>query len=572
MTRLGLIWPLLLATLWLGACTRTETDPDYAAAQQSLQALKQQTWVADSRPALEAIYQKIAPGQPLPDTLFRLTQSPYKLLYRAQDIEDHVLTLLEERRVVFNGVTGSGKTTECRFIGKLLAGDPNRFYETKFDPRKRYEDFIYNPDTKSPGEFIRWLRRAEADPANRYVFFMDEINTADPYVIFGSDVINLLENPDETVTVQGLGTLRLPPNFYVISAMKRVGKDVLVFDDALFRRLGREIRSNPDPQILAKNLEAKTGIPDSHKVKLVYCFTKFNQLIASRIGPDYQIGEWGTVKSSLKPQQFEDFKAAFLGHLNAFAESKGRIQPHELDSLVLLYAHGGVVEHNLLKEGASGVWHFLTSGNNLEIIMAVLALLGAIVGRYLLTRRKRLRKRLNARVEEAEKAVKTKAPDAERRLDDLLADLEALVLKGRLEPADAAHFTTRLNRYKLEITMQKRFHRTSGNLRQLIDQSLENNRISGAEMNAIRQALAQEKVLNAEEKEQLLQQLHKFYEHDAAHHANHPHAKRNMHNTGAMAASAFTPYTVQPPDAPHTPPPANGPQPPGGLRPAEDRE
>ncbi len=117
--------------------------------------------------------------------------------------------LLRERgQMIFYGPPGTGKTwCALHFADYLSDGDPRRSQVVQFHPAYSYEDFVEGirpeavpgPDGRTeihypvvPGAFVSFCDRARRDPANTYVFVIDEINRAQVSKVFG-ELMMLLE-------------------------------------------------------------------------------------------------------------------------------------------------------------------------------------------------------------------------------------------------------------------------------------------------------------------------------------------------------------------------------------------
>jgi 5-methylcytosine-specific restriction protein B len=257
-----------------------------------------------------------------------------------------VVGLIEQsKQVIFYGPPGTGKT----FVIKALANaitNPDNVQLIQFHPSFSYEDFFegYRPKIsadeksmlfeKSPGPLRRIAEKALANPAEKYVLIIDEINRGNLAKVFG-ELYFLLEYRDESVELMYSNgeKFKLPENLLLLGTMNTADKSIANLDSAIRRRfqfVSLIPTESPCNQILSKWL-AKNGLPKTSATIL----TKLNTKLADHnlaIGPayfmksktqsdadisriwrysilplleDHFYGQWDTRKSEFK---LEDFK------------------------------------------------------------------------------------------------------------------------------------------------------------------------------------------------------------------------------------------------------------------------
>ena len=164
-----------------------------------------------------------------------------------------------------------------------------------FHPSYGYEDFIegFRPVQSGnatglhlelrDGVFKNVCRAATADPENRYLLLIDEINRGNVPRIFG-ELITLLEldKRDVEVTLPQSGqTFSVPGNVYIVATMNTADRSIHLLDAALRRRFAF-IELLPDPD----TLEGLYLGPLSLSVFL----TELNRRVLTVAGRERQVG------------------------------------------------------------------------------------------------------------------------------------------------------------------------------------------------------------------------------------------------------------------------------------------
>lgn len=290
----------------------------------------------------------ITGGVPTPRTASGAANSSVlaEQLHLTPEWVSEVLELIEQsKQVIFYGPPGTGKTFVIKALANVIT-NPDNVQLIQFHPSFSYEDFFegYRPKIsadeksmlfeKSPGPLRRMAEKALANPDEKFVLIIDEINRGNLAKVFG-ELYFLLEYRDESVELMYSNgeKFKLPENLLLLGTMNTADKSIANLDSAIRRRfqfVSLIPTESPCDQILSKWL-AKNGLPKTSATIL----TKLNAKLADHnlaIGPayfmksktqsdgemskiwrysilplleDHFYGQWDTRKSEFK---LEDFK------------------------------------------------------------------------------------------------------------------------------------------------------------------------------------------------------------------------------------------------------------------------
>src|SRR5690606_18260251 len=133
----------------------------------------------------------LQPPPPLDD--YGIEKALNGLFIEKEKFEELLRLLRQKKNLILQGPPGVGKTFVSKRLAYALMGEKaeSRLAMVQFHQSYAYEDFIqgYRPSKAGfhlrNGIFYEFCEKARNDPANEYVFIIDEINRGNLSKVFG---------------------------------------------------------------------------------------------------------------------------------------------------------------------------------------------------------------------------------------------------------------------------------------------------------------------------------------------------------------------------------------------------
>ena len=263
-----------------------------------------------------------------------------------EQADDLYHLLLDKKQIILYGPPGTGKSYVAQELAKWITGlaqpPADRVEMVQFHPAYSYEDFIegIRPESKPTGNggfavdypprsgvFRRFCQVAQANPDQRHVFIIDEINRGNIPRIFG-ELMLLLEYRERDVPLPYSGErFRIPPNVYLIGTMNTADRSIALVDFALRRRF-HFFHFRADPDLLERWLA-------DNPLSVPYLATLYRRLSQEAIDdPDYALGFSYFMDKGLTPTKLARiWQYSILPYLTEYhVEQRARVKNWEWES------------------------------------------------------------------------------------------------------------------------------------------------------------------------------------------------------------------------------------------------
>jgi|GEM_PF-419525 len=271
-----------------------------------------------------------------------------KLLY-------YYYPLLKYNKIVISGVSGSGKTTLVERLALFITGNPNRILQLQCveDMAVEYHKTwvgYFGEHGFVKGKLLKFLEESKSNPEDNFVFILDDFDKIYPSTFFGSELWSEMDSPDDRNFIEGYGEIELPKNFYLISVTHIGVANVIELNNEHYRRLGEKYRINPDVHEFLLGIKERISdkhlrIPTPHIKKILYFFKKANELIETKYGLSYTLGQWATIRKKIEPEDWEDFIDEYVTHVNAFKPVE-ELKEKDFSGIFYTIQNNGLIENS----------------------------------------------------------------------------------------------------------------------------------------------------------------------------------------------------------------------------------
>ncbi|MEZ4893183.1 MAG: hypothetical protein R3A50_01490 [Saprospiraceae bacterium] len=451
-----LIFPPLAVLLWMGS--RNHPDPLWEKSERLLD--DPPVLIADVPDSLQMLYCQLhkLPFKSGDSTAYKLVSQPSLSNIEWTYFKKLVQEAGSSHRIVISGVTGTGATKQAKRAANLIAGNMNRVMQIDCAPGfdvEYYKKYIGDDDENGafqPGTLLNFWKQCKQDPKKQYVVVIDNFDKINPETFFGPTLWESLSSSDPNTTVNGIDIV-IPKNFHLISVTHLGPGSIVEFNGEHFKRLGHQYILPPNPKELLAYLDAqadKKSLDSTHLAVLynkrqvkefLFYFLKINQLLSSRYGTGYQMGQGTILRDQFLPEERQMLKQTVLSHLNALQPDKPLLL-EDFDGIDYAIANNGLApESSFLSRQ---VQILQDTGYFVEITMVgATALLTALLGWWVFRRREILIRRYGDKASQVFTQFQKQmisADQASNRLEKIREEVDSLVLKRKLGYTEGLYF------------------------------------------------------------------------------------------------------------------------------------
>lgn len=214
----------------------------------------------------------------------------------------------DKKNLILQGPPGVGKTFVLRRLAYALMGEraDGRIRNVQFHQSYSYEEFVqgYRPGVNKDdelvfrmenGSFLRLCGEARANPGDRYVMVIDEINRGNLSRVFG-ELLSLIEKDKRggkfRVRLAGGNEFSVPENVHILGTMNLADRSLAGMDYAMRRRFAFvTLEPQFEKDVFVRWLRDK-GVPEGMIRRINEKMKAMNEVIAndSSLGRNFAVG------------------------------------------------------------------------------------------------------------------------------------------------------------------------------------------------------------------------------------------------------------------------------------------
>ena len=341
---LGLCW---IMYFFISKGLQDKKDPLWARLDTDLR--KDYQTLDKSIYQLDSLFQKFheLSASPADSSAFKRIATPFLPTMEFKKFEQYVNLLKENQSLLISGVSGAGTSTLTNRLARFAATDLDNILEIYCAPQfdmEFYKRYIGERQMGNfrKGELLQFFDRCHANPEEKFVVFIDNLDKINPETFFGPLLWNKLDDPSFELNYNG-EIVEIPDNFYLISVTHAGVSSKIELNNEHFRRLGNRNYLAPDRSELIIYLRNKlkenqadlqrtdlnaaereelqkevSSLTDTQHIKsFIYAFETINQYIEQRYSKNHRLGQWSGLRKFYLKEDFSRLFSGFVEHVNA---------------------------------------------------------------------------------------------------------------------------------------------------------------------------------------------------------------------------------------------------------------
>lgn len=354
-----LSFPLVIFIIWGGIrLGENEHDPLWTDLE-TLISSNEFYYLEDAKDMLDSAFLQIQKDTSYYGTnAYDLINDPFPLTMEYRKFLKSLQFVYTNRMVLTIGVTGSGRSTLLDRLSKFIAVTPDRIISLSCVPKleveyhKQWVGYVDN-GVFYKGKMLKFLERAHQDTIHNYVMIIDDIDLIYPSTFFGAALWNEMENPNYSNYIEGYEKeITIPENFFLITTTRSGPGSVIKLNDQHYRRLSPNgvLEVYPDSLEFMLYLKRKfsDSIPEyanSQIRKTLYTFIKINNEIEKDLGKGYTIGQWSSIRKSIREDEYSEYVNKFIQHVNSL-NSEILFDESNVSDVIYSVNNNGIIRHS----------------------------------------------------------------------------------------------------------------------------------------------------------------------------------------------------------------------------------
>jgi hypothetical protein len=512
---LGLCW---IMYFFISKGLQDKKDPLWARLDTDLR--RDYQTLDKSIDPLDSLFQEFHQlnDSPADSTAFERIATPFLPTMEFKKFEQYVNLLKENKFLLISGVSGAGTSTLTNRLARFAATDLDNILEIYCAPQfdmEFYKRYIGERQMGnfSKGELLEFFDRCHANPKEKFVIFIDNLDKINPETFFGPLLWNKLDDPTFELNYNG-EIVEIPDNFYLISVTHAGISSKIELNNEHFRRLGNRNYLAPDRSELIIYLRNKlqenlaeleqselsetdraelqteiASLTDTLHIKgFIYAFETINQYIEQEYSKNHRLGQWSGLRKFYIKEDLPRLFNGFVEHVNALKPDEVMRQED------LVHVHYALDTKGLLKSTNFFAiqWKALEEKGFLTefVVGFTFLFFSGIFSFFLFRRRQKYIKGYTDQVYnliEKFENNEVNYEDISRSFTKLKTEVDQLIINKKINYSEASFFYTFIENKVKQIELSREVNK---NFRELVETYMEDDILTEKEYKKLKAFLS----------------------------------------------------------------------------------